>query len=311
MTTFVSRRHPYKFYCSIILGALFLIALGLIMATMPYRYRHSNTGSLKYTLLPMVAVICWGLAILIVVRYIRKTPLVTITASELTIGKQMIEWSAIETLQLSGKRNFPLIIGHPMEATTIVLKNGGEIILFDELYANAAEMKQWLAHYILHQPVSQNNYTEDPREVDENYAETFKGHPLFSFRGLAMWGFIGFFAYLTLTDSKFQANGALVAGFACLGWFIAMSYQMNYFIVTPTHLIVKNHYFFWKKKTYRISDIEELVFETKPKMPNYLRVITKNFENKLFPAGTLLDKHWLALGATMHAQGIKVRNECI
>lgn len=56
---------------------------------------------------------------------------------------------------------------------------------------------------------------------------------------------------------------------------------------------------------------QEIVFETQGKMPNNLRVITKDFRTKLFRAGTLTDKTWLALKDRLESKNITVSNECI
>ena len=75
--------------------------------------------------------------------------------------------------------------------------------------------------------------------------------------------------------------------------------------------VIRNHNVFWTKKPYNIKDIKEVVFETQGKMPNCLRVITKDFRNKLYPAGTLRDNNWIALKDKLEGYKIKVRNECV
>jgi hypothetical protein len=65
------------------------------------------------------------------------------------------------------------------------------------------------------------------------------------------------------------------------------------------------------RKIYRNKDIKEIVFETRDKMPNCLRIITDDFRNKIYPAATLRDKTWLNLKTKLEAKGIIVRNECI
>ena len=81
--------------------------------------------------------------------------------------------------------------------------------------------------------------------------------------------------------------------------------------VSDNFFVVKNHNFIWTKKVYDISDIREIVFETQGKMPNCLRIITKDFRNKIYTAGTLRDKNWLALKAKLDGYKIKVSIECI
>jgi len=86
---------------------------------------------------------------------------------------------------------------------------------------------------------------------------------------------------------------------------------MHYFVLANDYFVVKNHNFIWLKKYYRLKDIKEIVFETQGKQPNCLRVITNDFRNKLYPAGTLRDKNWLELKEELEKKGISVRNECI
>jgi hypothetical protein len=86
---------------------------------------------------------------------------------------------------------------------------------------------------------------------------------------------------------------------------------MHYFGIDKEFLIIRNHNLIWINKVYRIHDIKEVVFETQGKMPNCLRVITKRFKSKLYPAGTLRKENWLELKDALEKQGVKVRNECI
>ena len=86
---------------------------------------------------------------------------------------------------------------------------------------------------------------------------------------------------------------------------------MHYFGLTKDYLVVRNHNFIWKVKIFRLTDIKEVVFETQGKQPNCMRIITKDFRNKLYPAGTLRDKTWLEMKRQLESKGINVRNECI
>jgi len=140
----------------------------------------------------------------------------------------------------------------------------------------------------------------------------FKGNQLMSIHGILMWGLIGFFLYLILSKDTLPPIGALIF-FGALGifWFVSNSWLMNFFGVSHDYFVIKNHNFIWKKKLYKINNIKEVVFETQGKMPNCLRIITKDFRNKLYPAATLRDKTWLELKRTLEKRGIKVRNECI
>ncbi len=95
-------------------------------------------------------------------------------------------------------------------------------------------------------------------------------------------------------------------------WFFLNTYFMYYFSMSEKYFVVKNHNFLWINKIYKVEEIREIVFEANGKnMPNCLRIITKDFRNKLYPAGTLNIKTWLNLRDTLGFNGITVRNECI
>lgn len=101
--------------------------------------------------------------------------------------------------------------------------------------------------------------------------------------------------------------------FAVFGtfWFLFNSWLMHFFCITNDYFIVKNHNLVWRTKIYRLKDIKEIVYETQSKQPNSLRIITKDFRNKVYPAGTLRDKTWLEMKSRLQMKGVKVRNECI
>ena len=86
---------------------------------------------------------------------------------------------------------------------------------------------------------------------------------------------------------------------------------MHYFGLSDKYLVIRNHINPFIFRVYRLDDIREVVYETRDKWPNSLRVITKKFNSRLFGAGTLLDKTWLEMKVYLESKQIKVRNECI
>lgn len=76
-------------------------------------------------------------------------------------------------------------------------------------------------------------------------------------------------------------------------------------------MIVKNHTFFWLNKSLKYSDIVEVVFEKRGRLPNSLRITTKDFKSKIYFAGTLSDKSWGEMLTLLKKNKIKVRNEIV
>lgn len=274
---------------------------------------RGNTSS-KSTLMPIFGVACFAFAGYSLYRYIKNAPTITLDKDFININNQTFSLSDIDKVELTGKRPFKYAINFPMEAATLTFNTGQTKYIFDDMYSNSWEMKSFLKQVVVDKKdyLPPTEITIDTKLLDTYYYETYKGTVITSLRGISLWGLIGFFAYMLLNNSKPATTGLLI-GFLCFSslWLLFHSYLMNYFQVSDNFFVVRNHNFFWTKRAYRINDIKEVVFETQGKMPNCLRVITKSFKNKLYPAGTLRDKTWLELKDKLESYNIKVRNECI
>jgi CRISPR/Cas system CSM-associated protein Csm4 (group 5 of RAMP superfamily) len=87
------------------------------------------------------------------------------------------------------------------------------------------------------------------------------------------------------------------------------SFKMHYFIVTEKYIIVKNSICFWYNKIYEIENVKELVIESPHKQSTSLRIITNDFQSKMYQAGSLRDKTWTEMKEYLLKKEIKVRNE--
>ncbi|MNL67650.1 hypothetical protein D3C87_1922580 [compost metagenome] len=84
--------------------------------------------------------------------------------------------------------------------------------------------------------------------------------------------------------------------------------MLYYFEVSKNFLVVKNHYYFWKKDIYHFSEIKEIVFEgVYGKRPKSLVIITLDFKTERYYAGSLTDKTWLKLKTELENKNIIVR----
>ncbi|MES2850182.1 MAG: hypothetical protein V4685_14080, partial [Bacteroidota bacterium] len=223
-------------------------------------------------------------------------------------------WKDLENVELTGKRPFKYFINFPMEAATLNFKNGQIKYIFDDMYANSWQIKSFLKTVVIDKKeyAEKVNYDIKHSDLSDDFFEIYKGNQFTSLRGILLWALVGFLCYVFLNSKKIPTFGATIFLLLfCSFWFFLNSWLMNYFKVSQNFFIVKNHNFFWKEKGYKLSDIKEIVFETQGKMPNCLRIITKDFRNKLYPAGTLRDKTWLELKDKLESYNIRVRNECI
>ena len=309
-----TQRHPLKFYATIVFGFLFLFALGSFTIFIGLENEASDQSKHKHIVLPIMGSIVCLLAIWMVYSYWKNSPKITIDKNNVKIGNETFRLKSIKDVMLTGKMPFRFIIKFPMEGTAILFNDGREKILFDDMYSNSYEVKSFLEQVVINKQEFKTNTLKKVKKNELRFENTekFKGNQFTSLRGISLWGLIGFFTILFIGKETSMKLGGVIF-FSLLGtfWFLLHYWLMHYFELTRKFLIVRNHIFIWKTKIYDLSDIKEIVFETQGNQPNCMRIITNNFKNKLYPAGTLRDKTWLEMKKRLETRGVKVRNECI
>jgi hypothetical protein len=108
-----------------------------------------------------------------------------------------------------------------------------------------------------------------------------------------------------------QVGGIVGFSIFTFVWLVLWSRRLFYFGVSDHYLGIRMHNFFGVKKNYLLTDIREVVFESHYRMTTCLRIITDDFESKLYPADSLWSKRWMELKQTLEEKNIKVRNECV
>jgi hypothetical protein len=314
MTVITSKRHPVKFYTVLIFAFLFIAALGTLFLFVSIDLLQKDNTETKNYFLPIFSFASYLLAFSMVYAYWKNSPKISIDNHTITFGNERFYLKDLKKVILTGKMPFRLIIRFPMEGTALIFNDGTEKYFFDDLFSNSWEIKSFLEQTVIKKTEYTPNQSEkvDTTSIRFDSFEIFKGNQLTSFRGILLWGLIGFFAILMISKMQSPPIGFVIF-FVVFGtfWFLFNSWLMHFFCITNDYFIVKNHNFVWLTKIYRIRDIKEIVYETQSKQPNSLRIITKDFRNKLYPAGTLRNKTWLEMKSRLEMKGINVRNECI
>jgi hypothetical protein len=314
MTKITSKQNRKTIWFSILFSIIFFGAIGTFMIYLFYIKWTKNELENKTYLMPVFGVLVYFIAYNFVKNYIKRSPKIVVDNEKIIIKRNTYYWKDLQNVKLTGKKGFGFF-NYQMEVATLNFTDKKTEFIFDDMYSNSWEIKSFIQQIV----IQKKNTFEirpqniNPKEIEKETFYKFKGNPVFSFRGLMMWGLIGFFAYLIIFTngklSKFDQMKFFIP--FSLFWFLLNAYSMNYFEISKNFFIVKNHYFFWKKKIYRISDIEEIVYETQQKQSNILRVITTDFKRGLYPAGTLKDSNWIEMKEELEKKKIKVRNECI
>lgn len=82
----------------------------------------------------------------------------------------------------------------------------------------------------------------------------------------------------------------------------------NYFLLSDNYLQVKNYLWFWKKKTYRLSDIKEVAIMWTRRAPTAARIIYQDDKSIRFMAGSLWDKDWINFINDLERRGVRVQS---
>jgi hypothetical protein len=308
---FKSKFHFLKVYVLLIVSSLFYFGLGyLIMFEFQPKPENSRTGMLIFG----GALITIG--IYSIYTHIKQLPVIRIDYNGIILKSlftnQQLSWSDIESVKYTGKDFFWYVLPFEREAMVIQLTNSRSLKIFYEHYSNGYLIQQYIKSYHEHQHLS--IFTREkkvmPEELIGESFTVYKGTPLWSFRGITIWGFIVLMlAIMMKTDAT--SKGFLPLIFICLFWYAANSYFCFYIKVSDNYLVIKNYFIPFLGKKYRLSDIQEMAVETYRNWPNCLRVTTNSFQYKVFPCGPIRDKEWNAFMAIVRKKGIKVRNEAI
>lgn len=313
-TRIESRRHPIKYYGVLAIGCFFLIGLGsLILLASIEMYRKDQLSGAAF-IVPLLAIGLYVLAFSTVHIYAKNAPKVILDRNSIKIGKQTFTLKEIKEVLLGGKKSLRIFIKFPMEGMTVILPNGKAIFLFDELYSNSWEIKSFLEQTIIKKQEYQllEHLTVKKSAIQLERQTVFKDNPFTSFRGLALYGIIGFVAiFVFLSGDSISTGFAIFLLLFGAIWFALGSWFMHYFALTQNYLIVRNHNFIWMTRIYRLTDIREIVFESNGVQPHSLRIIFTNYQHKLYPAGTLRKSTWLEMKDKLEATGVPVRNECV
>lgn len=187
--------------------------------------------------------------------------------------------------------------------TKISLSNGKNIKLAAPNYKNMPELKQALAQFF-EEKIKMKIEKQSSVLKKEYGEETFSGNPYISFNALLIYGLsIGVFISIVTSKKQFETAHLVIIPLV-LTMFIALSYQLHYFIFSDGNLIVKNHFLPWINKQYVIKNIIVLNFEHHNKSSQSLRITTNDFKSKNFPAGSLRNKTWDELKEYIKNQGI-------
>lgn len=285
-----------------------------------------NNGKAFFSTTLPISIFLFSFSLYSIYYFIVTYPKICITNDGITFKTifktNYYYWTLVKDIKLTGKQPMHfLYLSMPMEATSINFLDGTKKVIWADNYRNTALIRAALnmvkKQLIAKQTVNLDQFVFN-RKRDEKTEATFlsykefTGDLLTSINGIILFGWILFILVMVISKPYvFLSNtGALLSiSFATIVICGMMIYQLHYFVITDTQLIVKNHIWIWKNKIYQLDEIVEVAIETPHKRSISLRVIDKDFNSKLYPAGTLRDKTWKDFMNELVDRQIVVRNE--
>ncbi|WP_276345882.1 hypothetical protein [Daejeonella sp. JGW-45] len=306
-------RRPWSFYFLQLLVFIIISGIGCGIASRAV-LKINSAASLNrgdYLGLALGGVFVF-LAVYMVFRYFKNAPSIIAGESSISFGgREVYALADILDIRFTGKVPLHVLWSFPVEGTRILLKNGTEKYIYDDFYPNTWELKSFLKQRVVDKKIYEPIVPQDATNNDDPESIVFfKGNPILSFSPIMAWTLIACASYLGYIMIQRGEPGVIFIGLAAF-LFLALSSSLNYFGLSNNYFIVRNHHFLWMRHAFRIENIKEIIFETTPRGPNRLRIITHDFRSKIYGASTLREKHWLALMNKLMDKGIVVRDECI
>ena len=308
----ITRRHPLRFYFTLLLSSAFFFGMPIMLFWLSSTPEGQEDPIATMAML-LFAIVLFLLGIYTWYKYLKNVPIIKIQKDYIQFGSDIYMQEDVEYVDLWGKKDFPFLISHPMEAASIRFKDGTVRYMFGDLYTNSWEVKSYLETVF----IKKETYHPPHRKATKDHLmssgefQAFKQPQLLTMRGISVWILPFIIMYLVSPEGAAPLGGMLAVAAFFIFWFILGSWFMHYPSLSKKELIIQNHNFFWKKHVYPLDQVKEVVFETQYRMPNCVRVIGTDHRNKLYPAGTLWDKDWWAFEEALEKKGIKVRNECV
>ncbi len=287
------------------LQLLLVVIFSIFFTLFPFVLLHnSRDGMQNKWMLSLFPV----LGIFLFYASFRKAPRVILDENFITIRKlgstKTLDWSDVQEVFLSKKEYY---MGQSMEATVIIFNNGDKLILWDHMYSNGAEMRNFI------------NSKAGPKEMDPPPTITEKsiysvnrriyaGNAFTSLNTLLITGMAIYFFFVIKGSPNNGSRIFIPVGLIALFYFL-LGTQMNYFLIDDGYVIIKNHYFPWQSIKFSLNDIESVDIETPYRRSTGLRILFKNFKSKIYGAGTLRDHNWKDLLNDLKLIGIPARDD--
>lgn len=310
----ISKRHPIHFYFSLVFTVVMLTGIAFLSIWAAYE----DDSLLKIIFAVIFSIIISTFLYYFVILSFDDSPIIKLNKDKISFDGLVYSLREIDKIEYTGKHRTDkhfLRINYG-EGARIYFKGGTTRTILDNTYSNTHEIKLFLKETVGKGGQTSTQKAEAGQNLNSStqYQE-YKGYQLLSFEGLYIWPFIGLLIWITYKTDGQITNNILLFSLAVLSWFMLGSLLLHFFRLTKDCLVVRNHNLLWRKHSYPIAKIREVIIEEpifgRRINTSMLRIITLDFKTRIYPAGSLSNKTWLKLKSDLEKHGIRVRNECI
>lgn len=301
MKPFTVYRNPWHFYLAILFFEVCLCVLGAIPLIV-LRDITERAFDAKDLLILVFTPVCFAIAVYLPILYFKIVPVIRYDAEKISFNNRSYSWQDIERVELTSRTAFRFLgVTQYLHGSVFCFKDGKEQKTIDMYYLNIDKLKRYVVEKLYYVRTDTSIVKVTRADVKYEFFDTYDGYLFFSMRGISFCLFLTFF----LDAIRIRDLALLITMF---GITLLHSWLLYYFKVSDYYLVVKNHVFIWPPKRYRLSDIREVSFDTYGKMPNFLRVVTRDFKYRMFPAGTLRERDWREMKAKLESNGVIVKD---
>ncbi|WP_215225540.1 hypothetical protein [Echinicola shivajiensis] len=264
---------------------------------------------------PAVLVLMIGL--MIIYQFLKNWQNFRISEKGITISRffksEFISWEEVKKIELTGKAEDRILgFTQEFEVLSFELKNGDEKAIFEHYYRNFDEARRLLSRIQVqiqsHQSVKITSVglseTKGRNKLQHfDFLNIYKDRFISSVHGVITC--IGL-ALMILKIIFYNIDYFPLIVFPSL-FLAVMGFLSHYFLLDKNYLVIKNHIWFFYSKHYKVSDINEIVVDHEGRRGWCLRVITKDYKSRSFPAGSLKTKTWVDMIHDLEKLTIPVR----
>ncbi len=297
MEAVTSKRHPVKFYLLITFLIIYFVGGGLYFIS-----KFDEAPTTKYS--GEVLMFILGLLILVLGIYllrtvIRLSPKIEITAETISFNNDQFSINTIKKINFKGDMKIGISI-YDLDASVISFADGTKKFIVDSMYSNSREMKLYLRSLLYNNDVSKKTVATNTGE------HILKGKSYLTSDKLIIIGMTLFYFYMLLSDFENRKIYPLIL--ICLLFYGGFSFNLFYIEISENKLIIRNHNFWWFKKVYHLSNIDETTIYYYPRRGGAIKILQHDFQKATYVCSSLNKRNWKRLDEILRSQNIKIYN---